>query len=415
VKNFEILTLELRNITPTIIGGYKATTFSPSLRIAERFRVSELKGVWRWWFRALAAGALWDAYGSVNENCVKESVRAVLGSTKTSSKFILQTYPKKEESPKPLARDTSLPLRLSLLMRKKDRDKRDIENVRYYEAGDLEYSLKLFKQPGMELKGDELRTGIGSLLTALTFQGVGAITRRGFGAWEIKVCEDCVGERYAGELEDYIRTIDELNRVKSHEAAREIIKKLVRLASNDFSRFMGVSGAERSGATKDIPPFPLVSMDSNIFRFSIRYVRASSSMDLLTKIGVATLKATWKRRLRRPSHSSEIHTWILGLPRGQKIISRDKGVQKHGYMVDYQIPEFGRRPSAIAIHPLKRLSNDGWICLLYGFLSRDWPEVLYHVSLERRRVERLVEIRTLDHIREIFNEAFRKVEECLSQ
>jgi CRISPR type III-B/RAMP module RAMP protein Cmr1 len=61
VKNFEILTLELRNITPTIIGGYKATTFSPSLGIAERFRVSELKGVWRWWFRALAAGALWDA------------------------------------------------------------------------------------------------------------------------------------------------------------------------------------------------------------------------------------------------------------------------------------------------------------------------------------------------------------------
>jgi CRISPR type III-B/RAMP module RAMP protein Cmr1 len=71
MKGFKILTLRLRNITPTIIGGYKASTISSSLGISEDFRVPELKGIWRWWFRALALGALWDVRGRVEREEIR--------------------------------------------------------------------------------------------------------------------------------------------------------------------------------------------------------------------------------------------------------------------------------------------------------------------------------------------------------
>jgi len=421
MKNFEILTLELKNITPTIIGGYRATTFSPSLGIAERFRVSELKGIWRWWFRALAAGALWDAHGCVEENRVREKVRAVLGSTNSASKFILQAHVRKEGKPKLLSCKGNLPSRLKLLcMMGRERKEKEQENgIYYYDVGDLEYNLRLLKQPGMELREDELRVGVSSLLMAIIFQGVGAITRRGFGAWSLRVNRNNVGKEYADKLESYIQVIDKLNEIKSSKDAANVIDKLIHLASDDFSKFIGIS--EGGGMSDDIPPCPIVSRNRNIFRISIEDVKASSPMDLLIKIGNATMKATWRRHLHRPSN--EIHTWILGLPRGQK-----KGM--HGYAVNYNrrmsIFDLGRRPSAISIHPLKRLSDDGWICIVYGFLSKDWPKTLYHISLKRdkrfrgrrgehemREIEEKVISISDNLIRDIFKNAFDMVIACL--
>jgi len=422
MKGLDILTLELRNITPMIIGGYRATTFSPSLGIAERFRVSELKGVWRWWFRALTAGALWDARGHVEGNYVREKVRAVLGSTNSASKFILQAHVRKEGKPKLLSCKGNLPPRLKLLcMRGRERREKELENgIYYYDVGDLEYDLRLLKQPGMELREDELRVGVSSLLVAIIFQGVGAITRRGFGAWALKVNRNNVGKEYAGKLEDYIQIIDKLNEIKSSNDAANVIDKLIRLASDDFSKFIGIS--EEGGVSEDIPPCPIVSRNRNIFRISIQDVKVSSPMDLLIKIGNATMKATWRRHLRRPSN--EIHTWILGLPRGQKR-------EMHGYAVNYNrrmsIFDLGRRPSAISIHPLKRLSDDGWICIVYGFLSKDWPKTLYHISLKRdkrfrggrgkHKMREIIEEKVIsisdNLIRDIFKTAFDTVIACL--
>ena len=231
MKGFEILTLKLKNITPTIIGGYKATTFSPSLNIAERFRVPELKGIWRWWFRALVAGALWDARGDVNEDEVREKVRVVLGSTNAPSKFVLQAYPRKEGGCKLLEEKAAIPPRLKLLMLSKEKPR----EVYYYEAGDLEYELKLLRQPRMDLKKDELMAGVGSLLMALIFQGVGAITRRGFGAWGIQLNEESIGEGYREELREYIDIIKELNKVEEEEDAEKLIKRFIQLVNGCFS------------------------------------------------------------------------------------------------------------------------------------------------------------------------------------
>ena len=414
MKGFEILTLKLKNITPTIIGGYRATTFSPSLGIAERFRVSELKGVWRWWFRALTAGALWDAYGRVDENSVREKVRAVLGSINSASKFILQAYAKKEEQPTSLSCNENLPPRLNLLCGKGKRCEKKMEEgggekrkfIYYYDVGSLEYSLKLLKQPRMRLEEIELRTGVSSLLMALTFQGIGAITRRGFGAWEIKANGDSVEGEFADEIRDYIQLISELNKAKSPENAEEIIRRLVQLAINDFSKFIGVSETKRSMAMNGIPPFSLVSRDDNIFKFRIELIKAQCSLDLLTKIGKATMSATW----RSHSPNKQLHTWILGLPRGQKMCDQ----KIYGYVVDIKKSKFGRRPSAISIHPLKRQSGNEWICLVYGFLSKDWPRILYYISSEPEHKPE-PRIDTVSYVREAFEIAFDMVRRCLRQ
>jgi CRISPR type III-B/RAMP module RAMP protein Cmr1 len=422
MKKFEVLTLKLSNMTPTMIGGYKASTFSSSLNMAERFRVSELKGIWRWWFRALAMGALWDARGYIGREeveRVQEKVRGVLGSTKSSSKFILQAYAEKEGRPKPPERD--VPPRLQILKLAKELDK-----LYYYEAGDLEYTLRLLRQPRMELPRDELRAGVGSLLMALLFQGVGAITRRGFGAWKVQVSEDNVGEGYRDELKDYVKVVEELNEAKSEEDVKEAVNSLIRLVCSDFLELMGSCRGSKEGTYYNIPPYPLVSSNDRFFRFTIKSVKAGSPMDLLVKIGKATMKATWKGHLhppmspKDPAGHGQLHTWILGLPRGQK-------KKRHGYAVEFKEFELGRRPSAISIRPLKRLSNAEWLCMVYGFLSKDWPETIYHVSprFGERRVEE-IPVRTqrgflrfnipseYDKFQEtIFNTAFDMVIKCL--
>jgi CRISPR type III-B/RAMP module RAMP protein Cmr1 len=422
MKKFEVLTLKLTNITPTMIGGYKASTFSSSLNVAERFRVSELKGIWRWWFRASAMGALWDARGHIGREeveRVQEKARAVLGSTKASSKLILQAYAEKEGHPK--LRERDVPPRLQILKLAKERDK-----LYYYEAGDLEYTLRLLRHPRMEPPRDELRAGVGSLLMALLFQGVGAITRRGFGAWKVQVSEDNIGEGYRDELKDYVKVVEELNEAKSEEDAKEAVNSLIRLVCSDFLELMGSCRGGKEGTYHNIPPYPLVSSNNRFFRFTIKSVKASSPMDLLVKIGEATMKATWKRHLHPPMSpkdpDGQLHTWILGLPRGQK-------EKRHGYAVEPKKFELGRRPSAISIRPLKRLSDAEWLCMVYGFLSKDWPETIYHVSprFGERRVEEIpVRVRTrreplrfnmppeYDKFQEtVFNTAFDSVIKCL--
>jgi len=414
MKRFEILTVRLRNITPTIIGGYAASSFSSSLNVSEGFRVSELKGVWRRWFRILALGTLWDASGHVKREEIKEKVGAVLGSTKASSKFILQAYAKKKGNLRLPEDNVTLPPRLHILKLGKDIDK-----LRYYDAAELEYVVSLLEQPQRILKEDELRVGVGSLFMALIFQGIGTITNRGFGAWDIQVGE--VGREYEEKLSDYIHIIGKLNKVETEGETEVIVKRYIHLLHGDFLKFMRVQ-EESKKEIESIPPSPLVSLNPRFFRFKIKNVNANSVMDLLVKIGKATMKTSWKAHfgLSQKDPDGQLHTWVLGLPRGQK-------EKRHGYFVDIGKFELGRRPSAISVRPLKKLSETKWMCLVYGFLSQDWPKSIYHVSprFGKRRVEE-IPVRTQEKLlrfnipseyerfqEAVFNTAFDMVVKCL--
>jgi CRISPR-associated protein Cmr1 len=56
------LVLEVTNSTPMLTGWY-----SPELVDPQGLRVTEVKGVWRWWARAVIGGALYDECMLVGE------------------------------------------------------------------------------------------------------------------------------------------------------------------------------------------------------------------------------------------------------------------------------------------------------------------------------------------------------------
>ncbi|MBO3810273.1 MAG: type III-B CRISPR module RAMP protein Cmr1 [Candidatus Brockarchaeota archaeon] len=403
----EILRLRVKNITPTIIGGYKATTFSSELGISEGFRTQELKGVWRWWFRALLAGSIWDRSGGIDEEDVeniRERTESLLGSTKSSSKFILQVFGTTGKSTPPKG---PLPPRLKILSQLTQ----DLDKSRYYDEGDLEYEIVLLERPYSNLSEDDVRVGVGSLITALIFQGIGAITRRGFGSLEIV---NYKFNRFQESLKHYESFLDGLRKVTSGRRAENLFKGLIKDLHRDFAKFFEVKNPIIKSDEKGIPPFPIVSTDDRIFRFRVKEVSAESPMNFLNKLGNAVMKAQWKRLLGMPVEEANgrLHTWILGLPRGST-------KHKHGYSISKRVFKLGRRPSAISLHALRRL-GESWLCLIYGFLSRDWPyKSLYHVS-PRKDWQSIEQLKVLTHKKQeqfslecVFRTAFDMVMECL--
>ena len=91
LKDCIIAEIELNNITPVRIGGYNARPYSGVLNLTEKVRSQNIKGLWRWWARAILAGAQLSAQGlppsSISE--IDDEVSKLLGSTKESSRFFI--------------------------------------------------------------------------------------------------------------------------------------------------------------------------------------------------------------------------------------------------------------------------------------------------------------------------------------
>ena len=404
----EILRLRVKNITPTIIGGYKATTYSSKLRIAEGFRSQELKGIWRWWFRALLAGSIWDRLGKIDKEGIKnvrKKTELLLGSTKSSSKFILQVFGTACEPVFPSKKD--LPPRLNILRLTRDRDK-----LRYYDDGSLNYEIVLLERPYSNLGGNDVRVSVGSLITALIFQGIGAITRRGFGSLEVVNYEF---KRFGEDFQHYSSFLNKLKEVTSETQAEKLLRDFIKDVHEDFTEFLELKNLIGETSKEGNPPFSVVSTDDRIFKLRVKEVSATCSMDLLNKLGNAVMKVQWKRLIYKSLKEPDgrFHSWILGLPRGSQ-------TEKHGYSIGEKGFELGRRPSAISLRALKKIENK-WLCLIYGFLSQDWPyDRLYHTSGRdrRKRPIKQFDVQTSNKLKPfslecVFETAFDMVVRCL--
>lgn len=124
------------------------------------------------------------------------------------------------------------------------------------------------------------------------------------------------------------------------------------------------------------------------------------AIKLLTIIGYSTTKVFWKladnKSYKVPGFP--YNTWILGLPRKSKDFQSQefgipyfditlyedqtsyKRVKWNVIKTGYSHNNVDRRIGAIAIKPIKRLSKDSWIIILYGFLSKDWYDI-YHYGV----------------------------------
>ena len=465
-KSKLIAEIHATNLTHAIIGGYNAKTYSDALELAELPRATSIKGVWRWWFKSLLAGAMWSVRGKIEEkeiNEIRRITQKVLGSPDGVSNYRLYVVvkPKEKITPPPANQIERLrkvikygrqrlkqelrikedkakllkklvsdlvPPRIRLLALADETSKEVAERLSFYEPKYLNITISIYevgKNYKANFKEKERRAVVGSLLIALLFQGLGAIVRRGFGSLEITEIES--NQQFKGELAEIENYVSSIYNAKSKSGVEKSLKSLISTILDDFRALLN---EREKSLTTGIPPFPVVSDDDRIFRWRTLIKEISvtenergflqeflkvedvNSMKLLSIIGKATLKASWKvKRGKKVSSNGKIHTWILGLPRGQELEDLKTGywLKKDGE------EELGRRASAISFNVLKRLDAKNWLILYYGFLSQDWPiDHLWHYSAGRKpiKVTSIMNNQNLD-IKKIFDEAFRAVEKCL--
>jgi len=417
-----LLTIELTNISHTLVGGYDARPYSSELDLWELPREQEVKGLWRWWFRTLCGGALWRA-NALRADIIRRKTVEVLGYTKNASKFMLSLdvccnktpYKYKWEDRKvspgliwpKLTNARGLQpipprlLQLTFGLEAKEKGMR----MSCYEPSSLNLKINLRERPYANINNEERKVATWSLLLALLFGGIGAITRRGFGSLKINDIESSINL-------NLIKKIKAIYSIEREEKLENLLIDLLDEALEDTSGYLSLDTKDTG---KDIPPFPVLSPE-DCFKLGISRVSFPAhreiedslrrigiadvdAMILLTVLGYAAMKISWKilngKRFTEPGYS--YNTWVLGLPRSAR---------GTGYFLSDGHDE-GRRISAIGIKPFSRLGSREWMVLRYGFLSQDWS-MLCHKSRERSDCRPV----PMD-IQRAFNDAWKYVSEFL--
>jgi CRISPR type III-B/RAMP module RAMP protein Cmr1 len=350
VEDSLLAKIELTNITHTMIGGYNARAYSKELDLMEGLRTSEVKGTWRWWLRAALAGALWDLQKEPRQTVIRSIVKEIMGSTASASKItIAASHPYVEGRKAVELRD--IPRMKLISMGKGDEAQEHI----IYTPGSLNAALLIQERAGVKLDRTSRRMAFGTLLLAL-LQGVGAITRRGFGRFQVTISS------FADELRDYSEIIDAINRAGNREEMQRQLEALCSKVLDDVKeKLQGSNMLETIAARSSrLPPIPSLSKDSQVFKLRVLDVKAREESELLQKLGTASMKVSWKAALGLNTRDigGVLDTWILGLPRE---------VRKTGYSSTE-----GRRPSAIMFSPIRKLEQS-FLVAIFGFLSTDWP------------------------------------------
>jgi len=359
--------LELMWTTPIRIGGFNARPYSLELQILERPRASGLKGVWRWWARALISGALLELGKSSQEanKLNKLFIDPLLGSTGSASKIAINLVNLQilEEFPSTRFQwDLDRIPRIKLI--RIGKDKRSLLEERLVGTS---FEIELIKRiPISELEG---RFAVSSLVLALTFGGLGSLTNRGFGRFKLKVSrhkeiQEKLNALYSSKDSEEISTNLEQIINMSASYAKDYVKE----RSEDLNRLK---------TQNDEPP---ISPSIHAYRRFFRYESVSildSWYKSLECIGNATLKAKWKRAFRE--RGEQYHTWILGLPRHRWIKGRNE--EYVGYKAknldrrQSETKNLDRRQSAIGFSVIK-LNENRYSVVMYGFLTSDWHKVL---------------------------------------
>jgi CRISPR type III-B/RAMP module RAMP protein Cmr1 len=378
-----IASFTLTNITHTRIGGFNARSRSGSY--FEYPREQSLKGIWRWWLRVLLSGS------ALEDSQIEQKVNELLGSSDTPAAFRITLTTKISEQPVyDESRFNNIP-RLKLLAMGLQHGEKE-ESLSLYKPGTFELVVNVFSVS--DKQRSESAIVIYALILAITFSGMGSITRRGFGklALEVRKCPDNI--------------IEIINRIQSAKNAAELEAALNELIKSAVIATERIYDERKSTVTR-LPSHPALDKDGKYFKLSVILMRnIPDPVSVLQRIGNATLKSEWKYLRYGPNRKSlfrpggEFHTWVLGLPRYQ---------QNSGY----EIPSKGneaRRSSAILITP--HLLDRRWCAVVLGFKSLDWPSKIIHKPRSRSHVQPR-EINPQDNFAQYFDHAFEMVEKCL--
>jgi CRISPR-associated protein Cmr1 len=385
-----LVELELELETPLLIGGYDP------LKLDEMWflRPSEVKGVWRWWARALVAGALYDA-GKLKGQIASKRVLKVpsceevneiskivgrdmglgyadpQGKLSEASNYSIVVTPLQnvEKLKKAICGDSLRKediknlQRISLLCLKgKERTEgvKEEKVLEYLELG-ARFLLKVEKRLPIEHKGANV--ALSALSLALTFSGFGKGGRRGLGCFRVVRSSG----KYAELFDPKLPAVEKLKHAVA--AVRDLLKIEV--------------SEEGVG---ELPPLPIIStrrlamsytikeeQEEHVLRpFQVLEVSGDSSQRILTNLHNFFLRGARAKQLFRSYKAMDIlrkkyNAWVLGLPRKQKV----KEVEL-GYFIKSEDIERRASPFILALH--------GNIAYLSVFVSADWPRQLEWVG-----------------------------------
>jgi CRISPR-associated protein Cmr1 len=221
----------------------------------------------------------------------------------------------------------------------------------------------------------KIRFALYSFIVSLIFGSLGYASRRGFGSIVVEDISDgnalwilanalSASNIIKEDIEYMKRLISGIKSENCPESIEASLQELLRRAVDIASAAYAEGQVNKAGSV--FPKVPTLLLD-NYFKFKV--FKCKDPLQSLYCISEACLKNRWRNLVPQNVDLSDLHTWILGLPRG-------KG---KGYFTTEN-----RRPSAFHFKILK--NGQGTFLMIYGFLSEDWPvSSLYHVSSHRRK------------------------------
>ncbi|MGC9020970.1 MAG: type III-B CRISPR module RAMP protein Cmr1 [Candidatus Methanodesulfokora sp.] len=374
-----ILRLELEGETPLFLGGYD-TNFHPD----DPFRTQSLKGLWRYWLRAYIAGAMheigllkceegrYTVCDIRDRELLKklgEKTEDILGGLGSASKFRIVVkkawfetrYDRNVEQ-----RIQQAP-RVKLLALKKEKFSRQYHitppSRRVTYGIGLHAEIEVKKAPHVRhLDENEIKLAFGSLLTALSLNGLGKMGRRGFGTFSIKIDGPGIFSRFLKEKMLDFGMIGELIS-ETLNAARSYIREEGRGSGippmDCISRvrvdLSDVQGSSKLFDKREMPVFTVIKAEKRGNR-ALDYVLDLQNFFYRPERGkrIWGFEKTDADRSRDPLVRNRL-SWFLGLPRSQK---------NTGYMN----AERRAGPIHLAVHEAGAFFT--------FFLSGDWPKEL---------------------------------------
>lgn len=416
------------NITPVFAGGPDGNTVTSS---GEWWglRPTALRGVWKWWVRALLSGLLWERGYTCDYKAMARFEEVLgLGSLRRRSEVFLDVLSLEYKSPpctdkwiRPIRRYCNYKGRI--IIKKLEKDYLNNKNVscstlyflflvdriRLLTTGmrcnslEIVEFLKLHQpiMPGKVSLSVAIRTSNkeyekygelykNALILALFLGGVGQITSRGFG--KFMVHDNFLEKNYLSD--NLVKTF--LERIEENID----IDNLININKNKIEL--------QKVSEKDFPIIPTFHPDKMKYEVlkEVRYIEYGGQFssqkkysrniwDVLISVNRAVLKNYWKIfSHKKPSSLGDVyHTWVLGLPRS--IV--EKGGLKTGYFIKSNNGfDEGRWQSSIRFTPIESIEPSEkesrkrkFGTIVYSFITRDLMELyrgsklLYHFSKKR--------------------------------
>jgi CRISPR-associated protein Cmr1 len=365
----EYATLELRLETPFLPGSVDPAAPDPDWPL----RPSEVKGLWRWWARALAAGALFERgllHGAGRRDAVKtptweeaDCVSQIVGldmglgyaggREAQASCFRIRFERVNFAPPKDVSQSLAAQLQRVRLLTLGGR------RLQYIDRGSA--TLVVEEHVPCPLDGRAVEAALGALALALRLSCFGKGGRRGLGCFSVRAYG-----RYSSLFTEEPTALIK----RAVAAAGAVVDRAV-------SRCRGLRRGEASPC--ELPPMPALST-------ARRYDACIKDSAALTPYMLAAVKGVRREDLHnfflRPARTRVLHggysaqdalrqalkAWILGLPREQR---------GTGYRI---IGGASRRASPLM------LAIAGNAAYLSAFTSADWPRELEWRGGGRQRI-----------------------------